>query len=282
MFRFIIAALVAGSLTPAWGFPLPKTGSLENRPFPSTFTTDFGFEGIVALSNCSGSLIRLTNSADTDHAMVLTNGHCFEGGMPSPGEVISHQPSSRAFTVLNAAGSSLGRVRASEVIYSTMTKTDMTLYLLQETYAQIFSRYGVRPFLLADSHPVVGQPIEVVSGYWKRGFRCQVEFFVHELDEAGWAMRDSIRYSRPGCEVYGGTSGSPIIAAGTRTVIGVNNTGNENGGRCTMNNPCEIDESGNVTYQEGYSYGQQTYWIYSCLNPAGALDLAVPGCLLPH
>jgi hypothetical protein len=80
--------------------------------------------------------------------------------------------------------------------------------------------------------------------------------------------------------VIGGTSGSPIIARGTRTVIGINNTGNEDGLRCEENNPCEIDEKGNVFYQRGQNYGQQTYWIYSCLTPNFDIDLNKPGCLL--
>jgi hypothetical protein len=48
-----------------------------------------------------------------------------------------------------------------------------------------------------------------------------------------------------------------------------------------MNNPCEIDEKGNVTATRGFSYGQQTYWVYSCLNQYNELDLSVAGCLLP-
>ncbi|MBC7464820.1 MAG: serine protease, partial [Bdellovibrio sp.] len=83
-------------------------------------------------------------------------------------------------------------------------------------------------------------------------------------------------------ETIGGTSGSPITKAGTKIVIGINNTGNEDGQKCTMNNPCEIDLQGNITFTKGVSYGQQTYQIYSCLNTARELDLTVQGCLLTH
>jgi hypothetical protein len=48
-----------------------------------------------------------------------------------------------------------------------------------------------------------------------------------------------------------------------------------------VNNPCEVDKDGNVTYQKGIGYAQQTYWIYSCRNAAGKIDLTTPGCLLP-
>lgn len=265
----------------ASAFPLPK-GPLSALQIPSTFTTHYDFEGIVALSNCSGSLIRFESSKDSDAAVILTNGHCYEYGMPDPGEVLSHQESDRSFTVLGPDASSLGRVHATQLIYSSMTKTDITLYRLSETYAQILADFHVRPFTLSSERPAIGTPIEVISGYWRRGYTCSVEFFAHELDEGGYKMFESLRYSRPGCEVIGGTSGSPVIAKGTRTVVAINNTGNEDGRRCTMNNPCEIDEQGNVTFTKGYTYAQQTYWIYSCLNESNDLDLNKAGCLLAH
>ena len=108
-----------------------------------------------------------------------------------------------------------------------------------------------------------------------------VENFIFQLKEDRWMWTDSLRYSRPGCETIGGTSGSPIIRAGTKTVIGVNNTGNEDGQRCAMNNPCEITEAGDVTFNIGYSYGQQTFWVYSCVTATNDIDLTKDGCLLP-
>lgn len=283
MFNRTLLAIVASFLVPslALAFPLPK-GPRSEMVLPHTFSQNYDYEGIVGLSNCSGSIIRFEFSKDTDHAVVLTNGHCLESGMPEPGEVISHRSSRRQFDVLNPAGDSIGRISATEVMYSSMTNTDVTLYRLQETYADIASRYNVRPLTLMSSHPTLNTPIEVVSGYWVRGYSCSIEAFVHELDEGGYKMYDSVRYSRPGCEVIGGTSGSPVIASGTRNVIAINNTGNENGERCTMDNPCEINEKGDVFYKQGYSYGQETYIIYSCLTSGGDIDLNKAGCLLAH
>ena len=68
-----------------------------------------------------------------------------------------------------------------------------------------------------------------------------IDKFIFMVKEANWTFKDSIRYT-DGCDTIGGTSGSPIIEAGTRTVIGVNNSANESGRKCTMNNPCEISE----------------------------------------
>lgn len=263
-------------------FPLPKHG-WSTQTLPHTFTASgYDFEGIVALSNCSGALIQFDSSLDDDPAMVLTNGHCLETGMPDPDTFVYGKASSRSFTLLNSNASSAGRVVAKRIIYSTMTGTDLTLYQLNESFKQIRNRTGIRALVLMSNRPSVNDKIQVISGYWKRGYTCGIERFAYELREGDWTMKDSIKYSEPGCEVIGGTSGSPVIRSGTRTVIGVNNTGNDNGQRCTENNPCEIDQNGNVTYKRGWSYGQQTHQIYSCLNANREVDLSISGCELYH
>ena len=63
--------------------------------------------------------------------------------------------------------------------------------------------------------------------------------------------------------------------------MAVNNTGNESGEECTRDNPCEVDEEGTTTYVKGYSYAQQTYWLYTCLNEKREIDTSVNGCELP-
>jgi len=282
MLRSLISSLLLSfSISlPAIAFPLKN--DLSTIQLPSSFTADYDFEGIVALSNCSGSLIQLEKASDSDFGLILTNGHCFEGGMPKPGTFIYNQPSRRAFTLLDSKANSVGQVTATAVIYATMTKTDMSIYQLKETYSEIKSKFGIRPLTLASKRAAESDDMEVLSGYWRRGYACTIETFVNELREDKWTMVDSIRYSRPGCETIGGTSGSPIVKVSSRTVIGVNNTGNESGKKCTTNNPCEVDSNGNITFVKGYSYGQQTYWVYTCLNSNNEIDLSTSGCLLYH
>jgi hypothetical protein len=169
-----------------------------------------------------------------------------------------------------------------KLLYATMTKTDMALYQLRETYNDILKKYKTRPLTLSRESPAVGTSIEIISGYWKRGYSCDIEATVEGLKEGRWLFEDSLRYSRPGCEVIGGTSGSPVIEAGTRTVIAVNNTINERGAKCEVNNPCELDDAGTVTqYKKGFGYAQQTAWVYSCRTDSGIIDISVEGCLLP-
>lgn len=268
--------------TSAFALDLPIHKNLTEARLPLSFTEHYDFEGIVALSNCSGSLIQLEGVSDANNALIMTNGHCVESGFTSPGEFNYRQPSSRSFTLLNSAAGSAGKVTATQLVYSTMTKTDVAIYKLRETYAEIKAQFGINPLTLSSLHPEVNTEIDVISGYWKRGYSCGIETFIEQLNEAGWSWKDSLRYSRPGCETIGGTSGSPILKAGTKSVIGINNTGNEDGERCSMNNPCEVDKDGNISFTQGYSYGQQTYLIYSCLTTTNEIDLAINGCALTH
>ena len=121
--------------------------------------------------------------------------------------------------------------------------------------------------------------IEIVSGYWDRGYSCAIDAFIYNLKEGDWLFKDSVRYT-DGCDTIGGTSGSPIIAKGTRSVIAINNTANEDGQRCTVNNPCEVNQEGTITVLKDKKYGQQTFNIYSCLSPDFGIDLTRAGCVL--
>ncbi|KAB1147760.1 trypsin-like peptidase domain-containing protein [Streptomyces luteolifulvus] len=236
--------------------------------------------GTVALSNCSGSVIRFPNSADTDPGLVLSNGHCLETGFPEPGEVIVNQASSRSFGLLNSSGTRVGTLRASKVAYSTMTDTDVTIYQLTRSYASIRNTYGISPLTVQDTHPAAGTAITVASGYWKRLYNCNIDGFAYRLKEGDWTWKDSVRYTSA-CQTIGGTSGSPVVDQATGKVVAVNNTGNEDGETCTVNNPCEVDANGNVTVREGINYAQETYQIPACFTTRNQLNLNASGCVLP-
>jgi hypothetical protein len=238
------------------------------------------FTAIVSLSNCSGALVRFTTSRPDDKAMVLTNGHCLSGFV-DPDDAVHHEPSTRTFSLLSSSGrTTLMTLRASEILYATMTGSDLALYRLTQTYAQITARTGVTALTISDRRPVAGAPIRIVSGFWRRIYSCSIDRFAFKLREAGWTFTDSIRFTQPGCETVGGTSGSPIIQADSRLIVGINNTGNSTGALCTMNNPCEVDEHGNVTAQKGASYGQELYQIYTCLDANNDINLDRTGCRL--
>jgi hypothetical protein len=274
----VVGGVLAGGMLAAPAVAQPQT---QARSAPQVSIADVDFTGTVALSNCSGSVVRPPAAVDDDLAIVMTNGHCIESGMPSPGQVIVDQPSSRTFKLLSPAGdSTLGTLQATKVAYATMTDTDVTLYQLDTSYAAIQSQFGIRALDLSADHPTDGADIRVVSGYWKKIYSCNVDGFVYELHEAGWVWKDSLRYTST-CNVIGGTSGSPIIDVASGKVVGINNTGNENGQQCTLNNPCEVAPDGTVTVRQGTNYGEQTYLITPCVGAGNTIDLSQPDCALP-
>jgi V8-like Glu-specific endopeptidase len=295
LFALVLAGAGAAPAVaaPAVAAPAPHAAP-ASRPAPArvsapAVTADTGaaptlqavsLAGTVALSNCSGSVIRFPNSADSDPALVLSNGHCLETGFPDPGEVIVGQSSSRTFGLLNSAGTRVATLRASKVAYSTMTDTDITIYQLTSTYATIKNSYGISALTVQDTHPVAGTAITVASGYWKRLYSCSVDGFVYRLKEGDWTWKDSVRYTSA-CQTIGGTSGSPVVDRSTGKVVAVNNTGNEDGERCTVNNPCEVDANGTVTVRQGINYAEETYQIPACFTTGNKLDLSLSGCVLP-
>ncbi|MFF1596390.1 serine protease [Streptomyces mirabilis] len=287
----LFALVIAGpGVAPAVAAPAPAAASTSTSASASAVKADtkaaaptlqaVSLAGTVALSNCSGSVIRFPNSADSDPALVLSNGHCLETGFPEPGEVIVDQASSRTFGLLNSAGTRVATLRASKVAYSTMTDTDVTIYQLTSTYTTIKNSYGISALTVQDTHPTVGTAITVASGYWKRLYNCSIDGFAYRLKEGDWTWKDSIRYTSA-CNTIGGTSGSPVIDQATGKVVAVNNTGNEDGETCTVNNPCEVDASGNVTIHPGINYAEETYQIPACFTTGNKLNLSASGCTLP-
>lgn len=279
--KALVLALALLGLNSAWALPLGHFDALRKAegaklaPTPAPL-----FEGIVKLSNCSGSLITLEGMPADHKAIVMTNGHCVQkpGGFLSPGEVWVNRPVSRSLGVYTK-NMELKRFNAKRIIYATMTGTDVTLYEVDMTYAQIKQQFGIEPLLLSNTRPLEHVKMNIPSGYWDRNWACNTEGFVFKLRESDWTWTDSIRYNQE-CDTIGGTSGSPIVEDGTRTVIGINNTSNEDGERCTLNNPCEVDEAGREIIIKQRSYGQQTYHIYGCMNEAFEIDLNLASCEL--
>ena len=282
MKKLILAALALVT-TSAFAIPVAPFNALEvsNLKSRNLNANGYDFEGIVKLSNCSGSIVIFHGQPMTSKAIVMTNGHCIQkpGGFLNPGEVWVNKAVSRDMKVFDKA-MKLFPIKATKILYATMTNTDLAFYELTQTYAEIMATAKVRPFHLDSFRPSIAQPIEIISGYWDRGYSCDIDNFVFQIKEDAWTWNDSIRYTA-GCDTIGGTSGSPIIAKGEKRVVGINNTSNESGQKCTMNNPCEVSESGVMTYTKGVRYGQQTYNVYTCLTPDFKFDLSLANCDLP-
>jgi Trypsin-like peptidase domain len=233
----------------------------------------------IRLSNCSASLVRFPTSVDTDRAMMLTNGHCYEGGFIPAGQVLVNRSSTRSGTLLNSAGTGVATVRADLLLYATMTGTDVSLYRLNQTIATIRTNTGISPLTISASHPASGISIFIPSGYHAQIWNCSINGFAATVREDQWTWHDSIRYSMP-CQIIPGTSGSPVVSVATGEVVGANNTINENGEMCTLDNPCEVNPDGSTTATLNQGYAQETYWFNTCLTASRTIDLTIPGCLL--
>jgi V8-like Glu-specific endopeptidase len=269
---------------------LPRPGEIlpdteANSLFVDGDMSDYDFTGIVKLYNCSGSLVRFESSKMSDKAMVLTNGHCVSQsgvGFIQPNQYIANLGVSLSFKFLNPNGTFAQSVDSTKIIYATMTGSDMALYQLAVTYDEIKQKYNVPALTLSSTHPFVNEDIEILSGYWQTGYSCKIDQFIFKIKEDAYVWNDSIRYSREGCHPIHGTSGSPVLDKASRKVVAIHNTGNNDGEECSMNNPCEVSESGHVSYESGISYAQETYIIYSCLNDSLEINLDKPGCKLFH
>ena len=137
----------------AFSFPTPPAQG--SGPSALLMDDDYDFEGILGLSNCSGSLVRFDDSEGSDPGLVLSNGHCV--GMIDPGVVLTDRSSYKRFTVLDEDGSRIGSLRARRLLYATMTDTDLSLFELRESYDDILTRYGIAPLTFARSAAKPGE-----------------------------------------------------------------------------------------------------------------------------
>src|SRR3954471_8346009 len=133
-------ALGAAALAAATGLvagPAPA----QAAPAPTLAATTLA--NTIALSNCSAALVRYPSSVSTDRAMMLTNGHCYEGGFLAAGQVLTNRSSTRRGTLLSSTGASLAPLTADRLLYATMTGTDVSLHRLTSTFSAIQAATGV-------------------------------------------------------------------------------------------------------------------------------------------
>jgi hypothetical protein len=235
-------------------------------------------EGAVDLGICVGSVVSTPASRPQDPALMMTNGHCVEGKRPAPGASLTDQPADREVPIADRQGYPTTTAHAKRLVYATMTGTDVALYRLDQTYAQLKAE-GAKVFRLASSPARAGDSLTMA--YPTHRFHCTAEAVVPHLREGGYQEDHSIRYATgEDCAPFFGTSGSALLAPDGTTVVGIHNTHNDDGEKCTDNNPCEVGSDGTVTSVKGRGYGQQVYGIASCMTAGSKLDLSREGCTL--
>ena len=221
--------------------------------------------------------------------MMLTNGHCRNPSDKAQRrftrEVVVDQPDARAVTLLDRAGADLGVVHTRRVLYSTSFKTDVGLYTLRRTYAEIRTRFHLGALTLAAEPPAADASVAMPSGFSRRDYRCDLRGQVFRLFNDDFHWRRSIRLAKSAdCHTIRGTSGSPLVDPASREVVAVNNAINvapHGSPRCTFS-LCEQTKSGRISVHPHRRYAQQTWWLTTCETRARRLDLARAGCLLPQ
>jgi trypsin-like peptidase len=281
----VAAPLAAGPATPAAAPPTAAAAPVSShrvvrQPHDGRLASMISLVGADA---CSAALARYPSSKASDQALMLTNGHCWEGIFIMPGVVLVDLPSSRTGDLIDGRGQTVAKVQTDRLLYATMTGTDVALYRLTQTFAQIKHTTGLKALTIASTHPKAGTAVTIPSGYWKTTYSCAINGFAPSLQEAIWTWNDSIRYQypHPNCQLVGGTSGSPLVDNHSGKIVGINNTANVDGEACTLNNPCEVGPDGSVTAIKGEGYAQETYWFTTCLTRHNTIDLNKAGCLLP-
>lgn len=238
------------------------------------------FEGTVEIGSCSGFLLRPAARSVTQKAWVLTNGHCVTNWLGRmvlrPGQALAASSGARDLSLVTASGTRL-ELRTQRLRYATMTGTDLAVYELAESY-QALEAQGARAFELAAEAPTTGLKVSVFSARKGQRFDCAVDALLVGLREGGFSFSASLRLSDE-CEQGPGTSGSPLVEAGTRRVVGISNSFNRNGRACGDHNPCEVDADGEVEVFHGARYGQQVVGLGRCLTE-GELDLSRAECAL--
>jgi hypothetical protein len=264
------------------GFTLLVLATVVSNAMASARTVNFS--GTVQINGCSGVYARFEFSSEDDEAIILSAGHCAPLSPRLAGnEYAYHHRGSSQVTFLNANGSvNPAPAYTAELLYATMRSTDVSIYRMGESYRELSARVGTGPLTIASAPARIGDPIQIISAKLFKTYSCSISQFVYELHEGEYTWDNSIRYSRQGCEVVGGTSGSPVIDLYSGKIVGLNTTGNGGGAPCSDSSPCEVSSSGEVYSEVGLNYAQELYQIETCIDRQHQFSLATPGCALFH
>ena len=239
------------------------------------------FVGTARLPGCSGAVVRWAPALDADPAVVITNGHCVRSPFLGAREILVDVTQYKRIELLDGHGAVATTVRGTRLAYATMYRTDLAVYELRESYADLAAA-GVTPLVLATRGPVRGDPVRIPSGYWVEQRACTTTGTAYRLHEREWDWQRSIRLpARDGCRIRGGYSGSPIVSRSTGEVVGIANTGYVGGRRC-VDSACEENKRGVVRMRANMNYGQQTWLLTTCIGADRRFDLSVEGCRLPE
>jgi hypothetical protein len=299
MLEFLLSLFI--STAAAQGSDLPTPPCDTRSDFKGTTHSRLGrLKGAASMLQplrCSGAFMTFADRGGSSRGLVLSSGHCAGQGavkvprkdgtvmsFPDVGEVLSRAADNRWLT-LETGRSEEPRVcvQSDEIVFATLTDTDIMILQLTETYEQIESRTGLKPLVVSrDTVFQEGLDVHVPSPLFQIAEQCQVEATVEKIKEDRWLWTPVIRMGRECSLLPHGASGAPVVRLDTVEIIGVFGTASDaNGPPCELNNPCEVGSDGRIRPgNQSQGYAHFVHKLYTCLDSGRNIDLSVPGCLL--
>lgn len=299
----LLAGVLLGGLLAACGStgPTPSSGPAGDAvPVP-----DGADAHSVVLTNADGkwnryrSIGRLSGASDCTVTVVdggvatpgadqpayaVTNGHCIDLLQPNQVDVDAKPPWPVQVTLdwfADTAASSRHPISVPSIAWGTMKGTDLAVIRLDTTLGALASA-GYQPFRLASALPAsptrvvnVGAPSMGVGSdtpYLRAG-ACTVDSTPRLIREHEWTWTGALRADCP--DIYGGSSGSPVIDRATGQILALVNTttaGSTPGGDCLIHRPCEV-AGGTWSVQEKTAYVMPVAGLAACFDGSGTFAL---------
>jgi hypothetical protein len=119
----------------------------------------------------------------------IATNRALSGDRPAPGTALVDQPADFAVPIADRQGFPQATARANRLVYATMTGTDIALYRLDKTYAQLLFE-GAKVFQLTSTPMRTGDQFTMMHsrGRWS----CTAEAVVNRLREGGYAPSDRL------------------------------------------------------------------------------------------
>jgi hypothetical protein len=253
------------------------------------------FLGTGSFLSCSGSIAAFSDYKKYHFALFITNGHCtrrghkkprhprqstrFEDTLLGPYEVIKNVPSNVDIHINNHKSTELV-LKASELVLATMYKKDLAIYKLKKNYGELLESHNIEPFLISSSEELIaGETIvEMISGLKYDYYQCKFSGVAPLVRESKWAWHDVLKMQGECSQSRGGNSGSPLVIANTRKIVGLHNSRYHGGTACSLFNPCEEGDDGQISVFRSGSYGQSLDELQLCRDKEGRLNPNVSSC----
>lgn len=285
----------ARSLSPRHSLPRSDSAVLLH-------STDPGADRFIAVGElqtrapCTATLIAGPIQPPAERpALVLTAGHC-AGSFGANDVLVDRAPANDKWQFTPGYfidTQPQPSYPVQRIVYATMKQGDWAILQLGATYGEL-ARRGVKPILLRETGGAPDSDIELThipsdgvpeNERFLRLSTCRTGT-TQAVFEGGdpWYWPEAMPNDCAG--VAGGSSGSPVFLAGTRTLVGVlNTTVGEGLIGCGLNRPCELRDTDTphpaagtapptAWSREGASYANPVDRIAAALRPDGSLDVS--------